>query len=199
DRLHCRDAARPQRQALQAQAARPLLGGPGTGDLMPLPRDAHDVYRTDDPPEDGPRARRHELVRQTKRAIEDIALLDIERTGMAELDALVDAARALADKLEPLPSLREKGGAAMARGPDAALLERSGITGRSNPLAAPLHLWSEGELTRGWAVYSAPYEGPPGCLHGGFVAAAFDDLLGWAQIASGRAGFTVTLTIKKHQ
>ena len=163
---------------------------------MPLPRDAHDVYRTDDPPEDGPRARKHELVRQTKRAIEDIALLDIERTGMAELDALVDAARALADKLEPLPSLREKGGAAMARGPDAALLERSGITGRSNPLAAPLHLWSEGELTRGWAVYSAPYEGPPGCLHGGFVAAAFDDLLGWAQIASGRAGFTGTLTIK---
>ena len=56
--------------------------------------------------------------------------------------------------------------------------------------------WSEGELTRGWAVYRAPYEGPPGCLHGGFVAAAFDDLLGWAQMASGKAGFTGTLTIK---
>ena len=72
----------------------------------------------------------------TSSADADDYLEYVERTGMAELDALVDAARALADKLEPLPSLREKGGAAMARGPDAALLERSGITGRSNPLAA---------------------------------------------------------------
>ena len=34
DRLHQRDAARPQRQALQAQAARPLLGRPRAGHLM---------------------------------------------------------------------------------------------------------------------------------------------------------------------
>ena len=33
DRLHRRDAARPERQALQAQAARPVLGGPRQGDL----------------------------------------------------------------------------------------------------------------------------------------------------------------------
>ena len=33
DRLHRRDAARPERQALQAQAARPVLGGPRARDL----------------------------------------------------------------------------------------------------------------------------------------------------------------------
>ena len=51
-------------------------------------------------------------------------------------------------------------------------------------------------VTRGWAVWGDAYEGPPGCLHGGFVAAAFDDLMGLAQMASGRAGFTGTLTVK---
>ena len=38
DRLHQRDAAGPQRQALQAQAARPLLGGGAAGALSPPTR-----------------------------------------------------------------------------------------------------------------------------------------------------------------
>ena len=46
------------------------------------------------------------------------------------------------------------------------------------------------------AVWTDAYEGPPGCLHGGFVAAAFDDLMGVAQMASGNAGFTGTLTVR---
>ena len=75
--------------------------------------------------------------------------------------------------------------------------ERSGIAGRSNPLAAPVQ-WviDDDGITRGWATYSAAYEGPIGSLHGGFVAAAFDDLLGSAQTASGIAGYTGTLTVR---
>ena len=70
------------------------------------------------------------------------------------------------------------------------------MSGRSNPLAPPLHLEMHEGLTTGWAVYGDAYEGPPGCLHGGFVAAAFDDLMGFAQMASGKAGFTGTLTVR---
>jgi acyl-coenzyme A thioesterase PaaI-like protein len=54
----------------------------------------------------------------------------------------------------------------------------------------------DGPVTRASATYGAANEGPPGALHGGFVAAAFDDLLGVAQMASGDAGFTGTLTVK---
>ena len=50
--------------------------------------------------------------------------------------------------------------------------------------------------SRPWAVWTDAYEGPPGCLHGGWVAAAFDDVMGLAQMASGKAGFTGTLTVK---
>jgi acyl-coenzyme A thioesterase PaaI-like protein len=75
-------------------------------------------------------------------------------------------------------------------------MERSGISGRSNPLAPPLHLEMVDGITRGWAEYTDAYEGPIRCLHGGFVAAAFDDLMGFAQMASGLAGYTGTLTVK---
>jgi acyl-coenzyme A thioesterase PaaI-like protein len=164
---------------------------------MSLPPDPRSVYQTDDPPEDAPRARKHHLVREVKRLIEAVALLDCEACNDGELDELITRARELADRTASLPSLAARGGLAMAGGADAALLERSGISGRSNPLAAPLQMrLDEDGICRGTATYGAAYEGPPGCLHGGFVAAAFDDLLGFAQIASGQAGYTGTLTVR---
>ena len=39
------------------------------------------------------------------------------------------------------------------------------------------------------------YEGPPGCVHGGFIAAAFDEVLGVAQSLSGNPGMTVNLSV----
>jgi acyl-coenzyme A thioesterase PaaI-like protein len=43
---------------------------------------------------------------------------------------------------------------------------------------------------------SAPSSGPPGCVHGGFVAAAFDEVLGFVQSLGGSPGMTGTLTIR---
>jgi hypothetical protein len=44
--------------------------------------------------------------------------------------------------------------------------------------------------------YGYAYEGPPGCVHGGIIAAAFDEVLGFAQSLSGKPGMTGTLTIR---
>ncbi|WP_372781234.1 PaaI family thioesterase [Litorivivens sp.] len=70
------------------------------------------------------------------------------------------------------------------------------LCGHSNPIAPPLEMWAEGDtayarVTMGWR-----YEGPPGCVHGGFVAALFDEFLGMAQFMGGHPGMTGTLTIK---
>jgi acyl-coenzyme A thioesterase PaaI-like protein len=177
----------------------PPATAPTAPPLPPLPTDAHRAWIRDDPPEGSQRALKHQLVRTTKRLIEAVALLDIHETDAARLRALVEQADAVAEQAETLPTHRGRGSLALARTEDAALMERSGISGRSNPLAAPLHLAIDPEnreRTRGWAVWGDAYEGPPGCLHGGFVAAAFDDLLGFAQIASGLAGYTGTLTVR---
>jgi acyl-coenzyme A thioesterase PaaI-like protein len=44
-------------------------------------------------------------------------------------------------------------------------------------------------------VFGSAYEGPPGCVHGGYVAAAFDEVLGYAETFSGAPGMTGTLTV----
>lgn len=162
-----------------------------------LPEDARLLWAGGPAPDAGPRLRKHDLVREAKRIVEATALLDIAGADDAQLVALITEAKALADRLESHPSLRRKGGLSGAGGEDGVLMERSGISGRSNPLAPPLYIdMTDPEITRGHAVWTNAYEGPPNSLHGGFVAAAFDDLLGCAQMASGFAGFTGTLTVR---
>jgi len=163
---------------------------------MSLPEDPSQIYLGGEPVEDAKRAAKHRLVREVKRVIDNTALLDVGASEQADLERFGDEVQELADRLEQLPSLRAFGGAAVAGPADAVLAERSPISGRSNPIAPPLHLDMEEGITRAWAVWTDAYEGPPGCLHGGWVAAAFDDIMGLAQMASGRAGFTGTLTVK---
>ena len=47
----------------------------------------------------------------------------------------------------------------------------------------------------GTATFGSAYEGPPGCVHGGYVAAAFDELLGLVQIIAGNPGMTGRLIV----
>lgn len=143
------------------------------------------------------RSAKHRLVEEARRLIRATVMLDPDPPGgpaTAAVDDLAAALASLVDRMEALPALA--GSPATAGADDARLLERSGISGQANPLAAPLHLGLEGDRVQGWATYGPPYEGPPGTVHGGFVAAAFDDLLGVAQTISGSAGFTGTLTIR---
>jgi acyl-coenzyme A thioesterase PaaI-like protein len=154
------------------------------------------VWARRDPPEQGGRSLKHRLVEETRRIIDAVALMDPELADETAVRALTADAGALADRVAAQPGLQALGGLAIAGGDDSALLERSPFAGRANPLAPPLHLQADGELTTGWAVWTDPYEGPPGTLHGGFVAAAFDDLMGFAQSASGTAGYTGTLTVR---
>jgi acyl-coenzyme A thioesterase PaaI-like protein len=163
---------------------------------MSLPPDARTTYVSLDPPENDHRAAKHRLVREVKRVIELVAHLDSDAFDPGAVDTLAARVHELGDILEGMPSLHARGGLGSQPGPQGSLLERSGISGRSNPLAPPVQ-WTVGEeRTTGSAVYSPAYEGPVGHVHGGFVAAAFDDLMGAAQVTSGQAGYTGTLTVR---
>jgi len=72
----------------------------------------------------------------------------------------------------------------------------SPLIGRANPLAPPIVMRSEEGRVHGRVVFGTAYEGPPGCVHGGFVAAAFDEVLGYVQSLTGNPGFTGTLTVR---
>lgn len=76
-----------------------------------------------------------------------------------------------------------------------AFFDHSPLIGLANPLAPPLHLVTEEGRIKGTAVFGAAYEGPPGCVHGGYIAAAFDELLGATQSLSGAQGMTAHLEV----
>ncbi len=77
-----------------------------------------------------------------------------------------------------------------------AFFEWSPLIGHANPLAPPISVQIRDDLVVGQARFGSAYEGPPGCVHGGFIAASFDEVLGVAQSLSGQPGMTGTLTIR---
>lgn len=164
------------------------------------PRTHHDLLHGRDVPLDTESRKRrqlkHDLAARVRGINEAVAMLDALECEPAELQPLIDQARDLEDHLDRLPDLRGHGGAARAPRGASALDERSPISGRGNPLAPPLHLECDGITTWGHATYGIAYEGPPLHLHGGWVLAAFDEVLGVAQAVAGAPGMTGTLTVR---
>ncbi len=80
-------------------------------------------------------------------------------------------------------------------------LPRSPVVGHASPLAPRIDWEESADAIEGRAgveargTFGAPYEGPPGYVHGGMIALAFDEILGIANIAGGHPGMTARLTI----
>jgi acyl-coenzyme A thioesterase PaaI-like protein len=168
------------------QRRAPSPGSPGWTDF--LEEYAHET----------PSARRAELHR-TGDALRRI--LHRLHASTAEADELRDVADGLerfAAQLDGLTrgSMYEGFGESPLAGRDPyAFFDHSPMLGKANPLAPPLALWEEDGVMFGRALFEAAYEGPPGCVHGGYIAAAFDEVLGSAQSLGGRPGMTGRLTI----
>jgi acyl-coenzyme A thioesterase PaaI-like protein len=115
-----------------------------------------------------------------------------------ELKAAADALERYASRLSRHPRRKVPAGfSEVANAGDVAgFFDMSPLIGLSNPMSPPIRLRVDGEIVRGTATFGAAYEGPPGHLHGGFVAAAFDEVLGFAQSITGNPGMTGTLTIR---
>jgi len=82
-----------------------------------------------------------------------------------------------------------------AVGEEYASFDHSPFIGLANPLSPPIYFDYGPDWIRGRVTFGAAYEGPPGCVHGGYVAAAFDELLGATQSLSGTQGMTARLEV----
>ncbi len=126
---------------------------------------------------------------------------------LVQIDASEDELTAAADRLEryaeqlarhPRSQRYESWAETSPAGDAGAFFDQSPIIGLANPLAPPIRVEADadGERVHGHVTFGAAYEGPPGCVHGGWVAAAFDEVLGFANSLSGNPGMTGTLTIR---
>ena len=80
-----------------------------------------------------------------------------------------------------------------------AVMPYSPVSGKRNPISPPIRMWRDGDEVKGEASFSPTYAGPPNSVHGGIIAAVFDELLSMANVITGTAGFTGTLTIRYHR
>ena len=145
-----------------------------------------------------PSPRRAELHRTGQALRRIVHRLHASPAPDSELAAAADELEALADRLDAFPggSLYEGFSESPLAGRDPhAFFDHSPMIGQANPLAPPIELWADGDVMRGRATFGAAYEGPPGCVHGGYIAAAFDEVLGSTQSLAGRPGMTGRLTI----
>lgn len=116
---------------------------------------------------------------------------------VADMEALAGQMEALAARLEQAPhkAPRTSFGHRMNADDVRDFIEFSPLTGRANPVAAPLDMWVADGKAHAKVSFGRSFEGAPGVVHGGFVAAIFDELLGFVQGFAERPGMTGTLTI----
>ncbi len=70
------------------------------------------------------------------------------------------------------------------------------LAGPVNPTAPPIVLRHEADRAYGDVTYDLRFEGLPGLVQGGFIAAAFDLILGQAVALSGTGGMTGSLSVR---
>lgn len=144
-----------------------------------------------------PTPRRAELIRLSD-AMRDVLHRLVQTSAPVELIAeAADQVAAVGALLaqHPRPAAYEGFAESANAGEPFGFFDHSPMLGRANPLAPPIELRLEDGRMIGRATFGAAYEGPPGCVHGGFVAAAFDEVLGSTQSLSGAPGMTGRLTV----
>ena len=118
----------------------------------------------------------------------------------AEAAAEVERTRAALDALERTLAPLARHDAVPRMGPEPAAQRPYYVTGvilgPHHPLRPELEIAHESGTTRGTVRFGVTFEGPPGCVHGGFVAHFFDQVLGqhnlWARIPA----MTGTLSVR---
>ena len=168
----------------------------------PTPRD-HPLARRarwvpDDAPPEGQRAALHRLAAAIRRM--NHLLIETEAPE-ADLLRAAEAAEQFAERLATFPAERPAWGFAESSnaGNTRAMFDQSPLLGLANAVAPPLQLRVVDGQVVGTGNFGSAYEGPPGHVHGGFVAAAFDEVLGMAQSMTGNPGMTGTLTVRYRQ
>ncbi len=140
-------------------------------------------------------AEKRALAAELRALAELCVTTDAPEGALAEATRLAGAARALLDAqprrtfLEAYPSLATQADL-------APFADRNTLVGRCNPFAPPLVLVTEGDRSVGRVTFGPVYEGAPGCVHGGLLAAAFDQAFGHLQTRLGVTSLTGVLTVR---
>ena len=140
-------------------------------------------------------------------------VIDVVRRSQAAPDSMRDAADALLEIAKRLEADAHPGpftqrdlvwDGKLSMPPErptdfAEFFPYSPLVGPRNPLAPPIEFEVVDGRLHGHVTYGAAYVGPPRCVHGGIIAASFDELLGAVNLVQEVGGMTGTLTVRYHE
>jgi len=144
-----------------------------------------------------------ELSDEIRAIIEALAVRELRLEDLSEAKEL---ARGIRHKLEAHPPRprwyqADEQVTPFSPGSMEAYLQQSPVRGHLNPIAPPLDLETRkrpdgSRVIVGRGRLGMRYEGPPHGVHGGWVAALFDELLGAAQNLAKAPGMTAILKVR---
>jgi len=140
-------------------------------------------------------AAKRKLAAKLRELAEIVVTTDAPEEDLAmAIEAADEVRRALASH----PRRTFKDGFSSCKDPRdfAVFADRTALTGESNPISPPMRLVKDGTNAVGLVTFGPSYEGIPGCVHGGFVAAAFDQVFGYLQVINDRGGVTAALDVR---
>ena len=79
---------------------------------------------------------------------------------------------------------------------DNVMGELVAMAGRSHPCTPQLSWQEESNGISGTVVFGQAFEGPPGHVHGGWVAGILDHIMGMTHVRTGNPGMTGGLSVK---
>jgi acyl-CoA synthetase (AMP-forming)/AMP-acid ligase II/acyl-coenzyme A thioesterase PaaI-like protein len=139
--------------------------------------------------------------RRLSRAVQELMHLTVSVDAPPDQrDELRQIVAALQEQAARLRALPRRASSAFLDGSDhhtrVPFIDRGPLVGLCNPLAPPMRHSQEGDTAVALVTFGAAYEGGPGLVHGGFVAAAFDQLFGYLGVMRGVPSLTGTLTVR---
>lgn len=114
----------------------------------------------------------------------------------SELARATASARAIVDALGASPRRTFlEAFAAGTVGNITMFADRAMLVGLSNPMSPPMSMHDDGEGATARVTFGPAYEGAPGCVHGGLIAAAFDQTFGFLNVCKKVGAMTASLTV----
>ena len=128
---------------------------------------------------------RHRLAAATRALNEKLVSTDIGPELAATLTEKVDALTAELSQAEQVNGLVDMAKRGERGTIDNVMGELAAMAGRSHPCSPEL-LWQEGpNRITGTVTFGQAFEGPPGHVHGGWVAGVLDHLMGMTHVRTG--------------
>jgi acyl-coenzyme A thioesterase PaaI-like protein len=138
-----------------------------------------------------PQAR--EVATLVRRVVGLVLSLETPSAALGRLaGSLRDAEAALAREVPPNPLPRV---GPNAQGEGRAYIDHARDIGDFNPFFPEYAIEVDRDRARGTVTFPVAYEGPPGLVHGGFLAVFFDSVMQHHHCDAGVAGKTTSLTV----